>query len=67
MVPGAGFGVGGLRDFGFVLTASPPALKVICIIIAGVWGFTLRLKIAPKPYIVWSLGPKALKYESLEP
>ena len=28
---------------------------------------TLRLKIAQKPYIVWSLGPKALKYESLEP
>ena len=25
------------------------------------------LKIAQKPYIVWSLGPKALKYESLEP
>ena len=29
--------------------------------------FTLRLKVAQKPYIVWSLGPKALKYESLEP
>ena len=28
---------------------------------------TLRLKIAQKPYIVWSLGPKALNYESLEP
>ena len=28
---------------------------------------TLRLKIAQKPYIVWSLGPKASKYESLEP
>ena len=28
---------------------------------------TLRLKIAQKPYIVWSLGSKALKYESLEP
>ena len=28
---------------------------------------TLRLKIAQKPHIVWSLGPKALKYESLEP
>ena len=28
---------------------------------------SLRLKIAQKPYIVWSLGPKALKYESLEP
>ena len=28
---------------------------------------TLRLKIAQKPYIVWSLDPKALKYESLEP
>ena len=28
---------------------------------------TLRLKIAQKPYVVWSLGPKALKHESLEP
>ena len=28
---------------------------------------TLRLKIAEKPYIVWSLGPIALKYGSLEP
>ena len=27
---------------------------------------TLRLKIAQKPYMVWSLGPKALKYESFE-
>ena len=29
--------------------------------------FTLRLKMAQKPYIILSLGPKALKYESLEP
>ena len=29
--------------------------------------FTLRLKIAQKSNIIWSLGPKALKYESLEP
>ena len=28
---------------------------------------TLRLKIAQRSYIVWSLGPKALGYESLEP
>ena len=28
---------------------------------------TLRLKIAQKPYVVWSLDPKALEYESLEP
>ena len=28
--------------------------------------FTLRLKIALKPHIVWSLSPKAWKYESLE-
>ena len=27
---------------------------------------TLRLKIAQKPNIIWSLGPKDLKYESLE-
>ena len=26
-----------------------------------------RLKTAQRPYTVWSLGPKALKYESLEP
>ena len=28
---------------------------------------TLRLKIAQKPCIIWSLGPKALKYEASEP
>ena len=28
---------------------------------------TLRIKTAQKPYIVWSLGPKALVYESLDP
>ena len=28
---------------------------------------SLGIKIAQKPYIVWSLGPKALIYESLEP
>ena len=28
---------------------------------------TLEIKIAQKPYIVWSLGPKALIYESLDP
>ena len=28
---------------------------------------SLRLKIAQKPFIVWSLGPKASYYESLEP
>ena len=32
----------------------------------GCCRFTLRLTIAQKPYIVWSLGPKALKYASLE-
>ena len=34
------------------------------------WNFetsTLRLKLAKKPHIIRSLGPKALKYESLEP
>ena len=33
---------------------------------AGGLGFgqTIKLKIAQKPYIVWSLGPKALNYES---
>ena len=28
---------------------------------------TLRLKIAQKPFVIWSLGPKTSKYESLEP
>ena len=28
---------------------------------------TLGIKIAQKPYTVWSLGPKALIYESLDP
>ena len=28
---------------------------------------TLRLQTAQKPYIIWSLGPKAVKYESSEP
>ena len=28
---------------------------------------SLRLKMAQEPYIIWSLGPKASKYESLEP
>ena len=34
------------------------------------WKFrflTLRLKIAQRLYITWSLGPKTLKCESLEP
>ena len=26
-----------------------------------------KTQIAQKPYIIWSLGPKDLKYESLEP
>ena len=30
-----------------------------------VW-LTLSIKIAQKPYMIWSLGPKALKYESFE-
>ena len=28
---------------------------------------TLRFKIAQKPYIIWPLGPKTLKSETLEP
>ena len=28
---------------------------------------SLGIKTAQKPYIVWSLGPKALIYESLDP
>ena len=28
---------------------------------------SLGLKMAQNPYILWSLGPKALKYASLEP
>ena len=37
----------------------------------GSWGsgasYNPKAKIAPKPSIVWSLGPNALKSESLEP
>ena len=33
----------------------------------GTGSLNLRLKIAQKPSIVWSLGPKALYYESLDP
>ena len=29
--------------------------------------FTLRLKVAKKPRIVWSSGPEALDFESSEP
>ena len=35
--------------------------------LSHVWSITLRLKIAQKPFIILSLGPKALKHESLEP
>ena len=28
---------------------------------------TLGIKLAQKPYVVWSLGPKALIYEPLDP
>ena len=31
-----------------------------------IWGGSLGIKTAQKPYIVWSLGPKALIYESLD-
>ena len=30
-------------------------------------GVSLGIKIGQKPYIVWSVGPKALIYESLDP
>ena len=33
----------------------------------GIIGLSLGIKIAQKPYTVWSLGPKALLYESLDP
>ena len=32
----------------------------------GLQGFTLSIKTAQRPYIIVSLGPKALKSESLE-
>ena len=34
---------------------------------SGCRSVALGLETAPKPYMMWSLGPKALKYESLEP
>ena len=39
----------------------------VAFFVGGASRFTLRLKIAQKPYVVWFLGPKALTYESLEP
>ena len=32
----------------------------------GFWGLSLSIKIAQKPYIIGSWGPKALKYESFD-
>ena len=37
------------------------------ILMSGAFLNALGIKIAQKPYIVWSLGPKALIYESLDP
>ena len=34
---------------------------------SGEADYGLRPKVAQKPCMIWSLGPKALKYESLEP
>ena len=34
--------------------------------VSGLWGLTLSVKIARKPYIMGSLRPKALNYESSE-
>ena len=48
-----------------LLMIPTPILRLT--LLGRVWALTLRLKMAQKPYIIWSLGPKALKYESLEP
>ena len=37
-----------------------------CSLCFRVWGLTLSIKIAQKPSIIGSLGPKALKYESFD-
>ena len=35
--------------------------------VASIDSNSLGINIAQKPYIVWSLGPKAVIYESLDP
>ena len=50
-----------------------PELETVEARIPTDWGvlfvgvLTLRFKIAQKPYIIRSLGPRIVKYESLEP
>ena len=57
-INGSGFSSSGLWGQDFRVYSSGPGLRSL----------TLRLKMAQKPnIIIWSLGPKALKYESLEP
>ena len=55
----------------FVLRRGSIGLKVSVFKALHLWPssikrLTLSIKIAQKPYIIGSLGPKALKYESLE-
>ena len=54
-----GGGVSNMSCLDFWLELSGP--RFLCTV------RTLGIKIAQKPYIVWSLGRKALKYESLDP
>ena len=44
----------------------PPGLYIPGITLKPKPSFTLSIKIAQKPYIIGSLGPKALKYESFD-
>ena len=46
------------------LKVSPLTLAIYLLVLSPE---ALGIKIAQKPYIVWSLGPKALTYESLGP
>ena len=49
------------------MDGKPSILRPTSCVSSPVLTITLRLKIAQKPCMVWSLGPKALEYEFVEP
>ena len=61
-MPGVGFGA---RVFKQGLQVYIHIWKMCAFTYA--YTYTLRLNIAQKPCIIWSLAPKALLYESFEP
>ena len=61
------FNIGlGSRQFLYLTPRAFRALRALRLG-AGRRSLALRLKIAQKPYVIWSLGPQAFKYEALEP